>query len=88
MKPKYLPGNKVRIRCQDFLGRILDPEIGQYENMTGEVVGSTNIVGFIGEPWSRLSDGGERITIYHYTVKINDLTVLHDVREEYLEISQ
>jgi hypothetical protein len=86
MNAKYSAGNKVRIKSRDFLGRILDPKITQFENMTGEVIESTNIVAFIGSPWSTMKGPGERITVYHYTVKISEKIVLHDVLEESLEI--
>jgi len=86
MKAKYSVGNKVRIKSRDFLGRTLDPRILQYENMTGEVTQLTNIVGFIGSPWPNLPESGERVTIYHYTVRINDQIVLQDILEECLEI--
>lgn len=85
MKPKYSAGNKVRIKSQDFLGRILDPNIHLYENMSGEIIESTNIVAFIGEPWANLKESGERFTIYHYSVRINDQVTLHDVLEDCLE---
>jgi hypothetical protein len=85
MKPKYLAGSKVRIKSHDFLGRILDPNIHLYENMSGEIIESINIVGFIREPWAKLKDRDERVTIYHYTVKINDQVTLHDVLEDCLE---
>ncbi len=88
MKAKYSVGEKVRIKSQDFLGRILDPKIREYENMIGEVVASFNIVAFIGSSWPDLQDSGQRITVYHYTVKINDQIILQDVLEECLEISR
>ncbi len=86
MGPKYSAGNKVRIKSHNFFGKSLDPTIHMYENMVGEIIESTNIVAFIREPWANLKDSGERITIYHYTVKINDQTILHDVLEECPEI--
>ena len=85
MEPKYFQGTKVRIKTIDFIGRVLDPKIRQYENMVGEIIESTNIVAFIEEPWSNLKDSHERVTIYHYTVKINDEIILHDVLENCLE---
>jgi hypothetical protein len=86
MKSKFSPGNKVRIKSSDILGRILDPTISMYENMTGEIIEITNIVAFIGGPWSTLKDSNQPITIYHYKVKIDDQTTLQDVLEECLEI--
>lgn len=88
MRAKYSAGNRVRIKSPDFPERILDPKILQYENMIGEIIDSTNIVAFIGEPSWKLKDSGERITIYHYTVRINDQITLHDVLEDCLEIIQ
>jgi hypothetical protein len=85
MGARYSVGSKVRIKPEDFIGRILDPQISQYENMTGEIIESANIVAFV-RPIN-LMNSGERITVYHYTVKINEQTILHDVLEECLEIS-
>ena len=85
MNPKYSAGSKVRIKSQDLLGRNLDRNIHLYENMSGEVIESINIVGFMIEPWANLKDQDEQVTIYHYTVRINDEVTLHDVLEECLE---
>jgi hypothetical protein len=86
MKPKYSKGSKVRIKSHDILGRVMDPKIHLYENMAGEIIESISIVGFIREPWSNLQDPDERITIYHYTVRIDDHVTLHDVLEDCLEM--
>ena len=87
MRPKYSKGNKVRIKPHDFLGRILDPDIQLYENMSGEIIESTNVVAFIREPWANPEDSTQTVTVYHYTVRINDEITLRDVLEEYLEKS-
>ena len=86
MGPKYTAGTKVRIKAHDFLGMVLDSEIQRYENMTGEILDSINIVGFISEPWAKIGGTGKRISIYHYTIKIDDQIILHDVSEDFLEI--
>jgi hypothetical protein len=88
MGPKYIAGNKVRIKSQDLIGRVLDANISQYENMTGEIIESTNIVAFIVEPWAKPGGTGERVTVYYYTVKIDEETTLNDVLEDCLEIIQ
>jgi hypothetical protein len=85
MGARYPVGSKVKIKHEDFLGRVLDPQIGRFENMVGEVIESANIVAFV-RPIN-LMNSGERITVHHYTVKINEQTILHDVLEECLEIS-
>ncbi len=86
MGPKYSIGNKVRIKPRDFLDRILDPKINQYENLTGEIIEATRVVAFLNENWSRLEGSEGHVTIYHYTVKINDKITLHDIFEECLEV--
>jgi hypothetical protein len=86
MKPKYSAGNKIRIKSHDLFGRTANSNISLYENMTGEIIEATNVVAFIAEPWANTRKSGERINIYHYTVKINDQIILHDVIEDYLEI--
>ena len=88
MGPKYSAGNKVRIKYQNFPNKILESRILQYENMTGEIIETTSTVAFIGSPWSNLRDSGECVTLYHYTVRINDQVTLSNVTEEYLEIMQ
>lgn len=88
MRPRYSVGSKVRIRSKGPFSSILDSKIRQYENMTGEIVDSTNVVAFIGSSWANPKDSSERVTIFHYTVRINDNITLHDVFEEFLEISQ
>ncbi len=85
MGSKFSAGNKVRINSRDFLGRPLDPKIQQYENMVGEIIEATNIVGFLGEKWLNLNENRSYITIYQYTVRINEEIILHDVLEDCLE---
>ena len=85
MAPKYSIGSKVRIKSHDLLGRSLDPKIHLYENMSGEIIESANIVAFIREPWSNLKESSARITIYHYTIRINEQVTLYDVIEDCLE---
>ncbi len=87
MKPKYEKGVKVRIRASDFMGRILDPRIRQYENMSGEIIESTSIVAFVGGLRSNTQSSSERVTVYQYTVKIDDQIILHDILEDCLEIA-
>lgn len=86
MGPKYSVGNRVRIKSHDISGAFIDYSIQSYENMTGEILGATSIVAFLSSPWQQISSGGGRITIYHYTVRINDEITLYDVTEDYLEI--
>jgi hypothetical protein len=81
MGPKYSAGNKVRIKSQIFPEKNFDTTISLYENMTGEIIESANIVAFI-----HGQGAGEQITIYHYTVKITEKVILHDVLEDWLEI--
>jgi hypothetical protein len=85
---KFSVGNKVRIKSRDFLGRPLDPKIQQYENMVGEIVEGTNIIGFLGEKRLNQNEHVDYITIYHYTVRLNEEITLHDVLEDCLEIVQ
>jgi hypothetical protein len=88
MGPKYSKGNKVRIKSQNILGRGSDSSLKSYENMVGEILDETNIVAFLTSPWTNIAVRGEQITIYHYTVRINDQVTLFDVTEDYLEIIQ
>ena len=88
MKPRYAVGNKVRIKPGDFLERSLNPELRQYENMTGEIIESVGIMAFIGETRANPERPGGRITVYCYTVRINDQITLYDITEDCLEISQ
>ncbi len=86
MGPKYAKGAKVRIKTRDFLGIVLDPQIQHYENMEGEILDAVNIVAFIRDPWAQIGGTDKRISIYHYTVKINEQVTLFDVTEDCLEI--
>ncbi len=85
MKPKYEKGAKVRIKASDFMGKILDPRIRQFENMSGEIIESTSIVAFVGGLRSDPQSSSERVTVYQYTVKIDDQIILHDILEDCLE---
>jgi hypothetical protein len=67
---KYTADNRVRIKSHGFLGRIMDPNIHLYENMTGEIIESTQVVAFVGQPGADLIQSGRQVAIYHYTVKI------------------
>jgi len=53
--------------------------------MVGEILESINIVAFVGEPWAPTGVSSKRITVYHYTVRIDERVTLHDVTEEFLE---
>ncbi len=86
MGPKYAKGTRVRIKAHDLLGSILDPDIKKFENMTGEILDSVNIVAFIRDPWAQIEGTDKRITIYHYTVRINEQITLYDVSEDCIEI--
>jgi hypothetical protein len=88
MGSKFSAGNKVRIKSSDFLGRPLDPRIQQYENMVGEIVEGIGIIGFLGEKRLNLNEHIDYITIYQYTVRLNEEITLHDVLEDCLEIVQ
>ncbi len=83
---KFSAGNKVRIKSNGFLGRIYDPQVSPYENMTGEIMECTNIVAFIVSSGAYPNNSDEHTTIYHYTVRIDEQITLHDVLEESLEI--
>jgi hypothetical protein len=86
MGPKYAAGTKVRIKAHDFHGMVLDPKIQHHENMTGEILDSIDIVTFLGDPSENIAGTDKRISIYHYTISINDQIILHDVSEDCLEI--
>lgn len=86
MGPKYSPGNKVMIKTHDFLRMGLDPRIQYYENMMGEILDSVNVVAFVSDPWDKIESAGRRITIYHYTIRIDDQITLYNVSEDCLEI--
>lgn len=86
MGAKYSVGNKVRIKSNGVFGKIYDPQIIPLESVTGEIIESTDIVAFIGSSEAHLKKSGDHITVYHYTVKINEQVTLHDVVEESLEI--
>jgi hypothetical protein len=53
--------------------------------MVGEILESINIVAFVGEPWAPTGVSSKRITVYYYTVRIDERVTLHDVTEEFLE---
>jgi hypothetical protein len=85
MEPKYVAGNKVRIKAHDLPWKVLDPNLQSFENMVGEILDSENIVAFISEPWAPTGGSGKRITIYYYTVRIDERVTLHNVTEDFLE---
>jgi hypothetical protein len=85
MEPKFSVGTKVRIKPPDFPGRIFSPGLKYYENMTGEIVDSTNVVAFVGESTVKIDSIGKRISLYHYSVRISDEITLFGISEDYLE---
>ncbi len=88
MKAKYAAGSKVKIKPRDFISGVLNPEIRHYEEMTGEIVESICVVGFVGETRTNPNTPDEHVTVYHYTVKISEDVVLHNVLEDLLELSE
>ncbi len=84
MKAKYVVGNRVRIKPYDFPGRVLEPDLHLYDNMTGEILESTQVVAFMAG--TNLGGFDQQVSIYHYTVRINDHVTLSDVLEDSLEI--
>lgn len=86
MGPKYTAGTKVRIKAHDFLGMVLDSKIQRFDNGVGEILDSINIVAFITDPWAKIGGTDKRISIYHYSIRIDDQIILHDVSEDCLEI--
>jgi hypothetical protein len=80
---KYAVGNKVRIKSHGFPERFLEPNIHLYEYMTGEIIELTQVVAFMAG--TNLAGLEQQVSIYHYTVKIDDRTVLNSVLEDYLE---
>ena len=86
MGPKYGVGDRVVIKADYYQGLILDSRLGRYNSLTGEVVESISAVAFAGDPRGPAVTPDERITVYHYTVRINDEVTLEDVFEDYLRL--
>jgi len=86
MVPKYTSGTKVRIKVHDFMGMLLD---SRFNNMitwqVKSLIQSTSWL-FISDPWAKIGATDKRISIYHYTIRIDDRIILHDVSEDCLEI--
>ena len=88
MKSKYSVGNKVRIRARNFHERIIDSGMSRYDNMVGEIVEATSVVAFIAPLQVGQMNQDQRVTIYHYTIKVSDDVTLYNVLEDFLEISE
>ncbi len=88
MAPKYTKGNKVRIKSRSFMERTFDPAIGKYENMVGEVIESVNVVAFVAKSRDFQGESSEQITIYQYSVKLDDEVILHNILEDFLESTE
>ncbi len=87
MGPKFAKGAKVRIKPQDHLGKAFDPGLKSYERMRGEILEATDVVAFVSESAAAREHTGKRVSIYRYTVRVNEEITLYDIAEDYLEIS-
>jgi hypothetical protein len=86
MGPKYGIGERVVIKAGYHRGMSADARIKEYDTMVGEVLESVSAVAFLGDPQGFGLTSEERITVYHYTIKISDDLTLHDIFEEYLHV--
>ncbi len=86
MGPKFGVGDKVVIKADYYQGLVLDSRLRRYDSLIGEVVESVSAVAFAGDPREPRLVSDERITVYHYTVRIDDEVTLEDVFEEYLRL--
>jgi hypothetical protein len=83
MLGEYLPGTKVRIRSPEWFRRTYS-DIWQYENLTGEIKGSTLLAAWL-RPWAAAPEEPPRF-VRAYNVQL-DLGLTADfVREDCIEV--
>ena len=80
---KFAVGTKVRIRA-GRMGRQGFSDIWRYENLTGEVVSSTPVVGYVVRYWT-VDVSGPAEPLQAYRVRLQEGTELLDLLEDCLE---
>jgi len=84
MLAKYSEGAKVKIKARYFIRQVWFTDLIKYENMTGTVLGSKDVVAYMLQQISA-SGGNIATTIPMYSIEMEDGTMLYDVADYYLE---
>ena len=86
MAAKFSHGAKVKIKTRYFSTQIWSVDLKEYENMTGTIVDSKEVIAYI---FQQIATSGEinASTIPMYSIAMEDGTVLHDIADYYLEES-
>lgn len=87
MQPRYSDGMKVRVRARDAGGRLVYRELESYEDMSGVVLSSKAVVGYILRPITitERPQADLPTTLYMYTVKLEEGITLSNLTEYCLE---
>ena len=87
VQPRYPDGMKVRIRIKNAEGQVLYRDLERYENMTGVILNSKAIIAYF-LPFVTVVERSQEdwpITLYMYTVKLEEGITLNDLIEYCLE---
>ena len=86
VQPKYSDGAKVKIRARTAV-RIMLPNLARYEDLSGKVLRSSEVVAFFLQSTEYASQFlvGPESTLFMYTVELDEGPVLNDVTEYFLE---
>lgn len=87
MQPKYSDGMKVRIRTKNTQGQVIYRDLERYESMTGVILSSKAIIAY-SLPSMTIPERAPEdwpITLYMYTVKLEEGITLNDLIEYSLE---
>ena len=84
MLAKYSEGAKVKIKVRYFIRQVWFTDLRKYENMTGTVLGSKDVVAYMLRQITT-SSGSIATTIPMYSIEMEDGTMLDDVADYYLE---
>jgi hypothetical protein len=87
VQPRFSDGTKVRIKIGIVERQFLYNDLEKYENRSGVVLNSEAVVAFFRQPTPIVeqSYSGLPITLYLYTVELEEGITIHDLTEYYLE---
>jgi hypothetical protein len=87
VKPRFADGTKVRIRTRDVGGLVTYRELERYQNLTGVVLSSKEVVAYVLRPITIIekTHSDQATTLYVYTVKLEEGLTLYNLTEHSLE---
>ncbi len=85
MPAKYSEGARVKIKIRGRRERPGLQALERYENQTGKVLGSKAVVAYMLRSIAAEVDDSSTMTLYLYTVELENGVTLSDVTEFHLE---